>query len=168
MKVQNVFHIICSFSNACICIFFSSHSFFQREGKEGSRLPHAFLQSAACVCVHLSPGTSQLQNFGSASPLRRPLCCHYPNRHAFSFFFFNHLHHTSVCLQSDLNFQLFKCGSGSSPVGTHRVNSAYRTSSGEIMFRYQIAWSKAFTSIIGNGGFPPKISPNPTMQITTS
>lgn len=66
MKVQNVFHIICSFSNASIFIFFFSlweevgNAMMEgrRKGgvKKGSRLPGAYLQSVA-------PRTFQPWNF---------------------------------------------------------------------------------------------------------
>lgn len=58
MKVQNVFHIICSFSNACIFIFSLRGGRKCSDGrqtlrgekkkkKKGSRLPGAYLQSVA-------------------------------------------------------------------------------------------------------------------------
>lgn len=72
MKVQNVFHIICSFSNACI-FYFPPHREEVRNairrtdtGKECGKkkvqgcLVHIFSQ---CPPVHFSLGTSQPRNF---------------------------------------------------------------------------------------------------------
>lgn len=66
-----------------------------------------------------------------------------------------------------LHLEPLRNESGCSKVAVVQVNSAYRVSSGKIIFKYQIAWSKAFTITIANSrSFPPKRLPKQTIQFT--
>lgn len=130
MKVQNVFHLICSFSNACIFIFFTEEKVGNamvediREKRRKKMVQGCLVQIfSQCSPVDFSHGSSQPWNFlvhdcGRGCNAHVALCAHRPTGCLVDWlpdpllgWLFDHLHYKVLLSVSlDLHLQPFRNG----------------------------------------------------------